>query len=71
MVNASTFTMVSTLAGLQRIEAKIQRALNEAGSVIPGPATDEGRDKNAKIMDDAERHMVRAQSVMGNLDMLA
>lgn len=35
MVNGSTYSMVSALQGLQRLEAQIQRALQGAGATDP------------------------------------
>lgn len=69
MVNGSNFAIASTLAGLQRLEAAIQRAMLEAGNQAPGRSKD--MNEQNRIKNEAEVHMVRANSVLSTFDLLA
>lgn len=62
--------MVSTLAGLQRLEAQIQRAMLEASGKPQNPA--QQPDKVAERIElEAQRTSIRANSVINGLDLSA
>lgn len=69
MVN-SNYAMVSTLAGLKRLEAQIQRAMLEAGAQPQHPAQTPQKVAD-RIQDEAQRTAVRANAVLNGLDISA
>lgn len=73
MVNPTQMSMMSTLAGLQRLEAQLHRAMMEAGA--PGDAKTEPASPKAepavKLEADAQRVAARAKSVINGLDLMA
>jgi len=71
MVSSTTYSMVSTLAGLKRLEAQIYRALAEVGteSTSPTPKKNEA----TAIQEQAHHTVARANSILNsaNLDVRA
>lgn len=63
-----TFTILSTLAGLRRLEAQIQRALIDAGE--PTSATDPAQ-RVERIQQDAQESMAKIQGTLDRLDIRA
>lgn len=70
MVRSTNYAMVSTLAGLQRLEAQIQRAMLEASGKPHNPAQQPEKVAN-RIEQEAQRTSLRANSVLNGLDLTA
>jgi len=66
MVNPTSYSMVSTLAGLRRLEAQIQRALLDAGGQAPQPAQ---KAEPKQVQVEAQTQKKRAESVLSDLDL--
>lgn len=67
MVSSTSLSMVSTLAGLRRLEAQIQHAMLAAGGAtesesIPAPET---------LVEQAQQNMSVASGVIDSLDVSA
>lgn len=63
-----TFTILSTLAGLRRLEAQVQRALIDAGDTTG--AADPGQ-RVEQIQQDAQESMAKIQGTLDRLDIRA
>lgn len=71
MVSSSTTAMVSTLAGLKRLEAQIQRAMLETSGQAP-QMPEQTPEKVADMMEhEAAKTAARAKTVMSSLDISA
>lgn len=70
MVNRSTFSMVSALAGLQRLESQIHRALMETGVARQQPG-ESAESIAQQVKEQAEKHMARASLALNDVDLMA
>lgn len=72
MVSSTTYSMVSTLAGLKKLEAQIYRALAEVGPEAASPKQP-AKAEAAAIQEDAHHTVARANSILSsaNLDVRA
>lgn len=70
MVRSSNYVMASTLAGLRRLEAQIQRALLEV-EPPQGSQSNDAQIQNQKVHEQAVEQMDKAQSVLHNVNLLA
>ncbi len=69
MVGKSTYSMVSALQGLQRMESQLSHALRNAGE-DPAPVVTKSAN-GANVQDQFNKEMTRASLVLNNVNMLA
>lgn len=68
MVSSTTFNMVSTLAGLKRLEAQIQKALAESH---PSRQSIDKVREAASVQQEAHHAEARANTILSTLDVVA
>lgn len=71
MVSSTNYAMVSTLAGLQRLEAQIQRAMLEASGQVEQIPEQSAEKLAEKMEHEAAKTAARANSAMNSLDLTA
>lgn len=73
MVSSTSLSMMSTLAGLRRLEAQIYRAMMEVGHPEAAKASGEDLPKPApeQLVQEAQRNMAQAVGIVQNLDVRA
>jgi hypothetical protein len=71
MVSSTNYAMVSTLAGLKRLEAQIQRAMLEASGQAPQMPVQAPEKVADKMEHEAAKTAARANSVINALDISA
>lgn len=73
MVSSTSLSMMSTLAGLRRLEAQIYRAMMEVGhpEATQAPGEDLPRPDPQQLVQDAQQNMAQAAGIVKNLDVRA
>lgn len=71
MVNSTNYAMVSTLAGLKRLEAQIQRAMLEAGGQAPIKPEQHPQVVTEKMEKEVTQSALRVKSAINGLDISA
>lgn len=69
MVGKSTYSMVSALQGLQKLESQLHRALQEVGPMPEPIVTKSGH--ASQVEDQFNKEMSRASLVLNNVNLLA
>ena len=72
MVSSTSVSMVSTLAGLRRLEAQIYHAMMEVGASDAGQAvpSDPPRPAPEQVIQDAQLGMAQASGAITSLDVM-
>ena len=73
MVSSTSLSMVSTLAGLRRLEAQIYRAMMEVGEPEASQAlpSETPRPAPEQLVQEAQRNMAQAVGMVQHLDIQA